>query len=143
MVATDPEGEVLRTASGEAIQIPRVVALTSFVRVPYRRVPLTRATLFARDDYRCQMSGCQARATTIDHVVPRSRGGKHEWENVVAMCHSHNARKDNKLLSELGWTLKRSPEAPRMGFVVPESKVHPTWVEWPPYMRGTQAAQIA
>lgn len=137
VVATDPEGEVLRTASGDAVQVPRVVALTSFVRVPHRRVPLTRTTLFARDDYRCQVTGCEARATTVDHVIPRSRGGQHVWENVVAMCHAHNAKKDDKLLSELNWTLRRPPAAPKMGFVVPESKIHPSWVEWLPYTQAT------
>src|SRR3954451_16346423 len=64
------------------MRVPVVVRLTRFVRVPYRmHVPLTRRAVFARDGGRCVY--CTAPATSIDHVVPRSRGGEHVWENVV------------------------------------------------------------
>src|SRR3546814_18010380 len=67
------------------VPLPSVVRLRSFVKVPYRRrAPLNRRGIFARDDHMCQY--CGAAAESIDHVVPRSRGGQHEWENVVAAC---------------------------------------------------------
>ena len=84
-----------------------MIRLANYVRVPYRgRVPLTRAGLMHRDRYRCAY--CGGRAETIDHVVPRSRGGPHSWTNCVACCAKCNHRKADKLLSELGWRLRFS-----------------------------------
>ena len=74
------------------IPVPSVIRLVHFVRVPYRsRVPLSRRAVFARDGHRCQY--CNRAAENIDHIVPRSRGGEHAWENVVASCRACNARK--------------------------------------------------
>ena len=106
----DSDGLVLHSAS-LAVQVPSVIKLSNYVRVPYRaRVPLTRAGLMYRDRYRCAY--CGGRADTIDHVVPRSRGGAHSWQNCVASCAKCNHRKADRLLSELGWRLHRAPSAP-------------------------------
>ena len=73
------------------VAVPSVVRLRYFVRVPFqRRAALNRRALFARDGHRCQY--CDGPAESIDHVVPRSRGGGHEWENVVAACRPCNVR---------------------------------------------------
>src|SRR6185295_334280 len=73
------------------IAAPSVMRLSRYVRVPYRRpVPMTRAGVLRRDGRRCAY--CARRADTIDHVVPRSRGGAHTWENCVAACRTCNAR---------------------------------------------------
>ena len=78
------------------VPVPSVIRLDHFVRVPYRnRVPLSRRAVFARDGHRCQY--CNRAAENIDHVVPRSRGGPHAWDNVVASCRSCNARKEDRL----------------------------------------------
>ena len=72
-----------------------MVRLRRFVRVPYRpHAPLTRRAVFARDGWTCQY--CAAPAENLDHVIPRSRGGKHTWENVVAACRRCNAKKENR-----------------------------------------------
>jgi 5-methylcytosine-specific restriction endonuclease McrA len=111
VVHGDTSGLVLHSASG-AVEVPSVIRLRVFVRVPYRaRVPLTRAALMHRDRFRCAY--CGLRAETIDHVVPRSRGGTHTWENCVACCARCNHRKADKLLAELGWPLRTMPHAPR------------------------------
>ena len=111
VVHGDAAGLVLHSATG-AVEVPSVIRLRMFVRVPYRaRVPLTRAALMHRDRFRCAY--CGGRAETIDHVVPRSRGGTHTWENCVACCASCNHRKADKLLAELGWPLRVMPAAPR------------------------------
>ena len=84
----------------------------TFVRVPYRaRVPMTRAALMHRDRFCCAY--CGAKADTVDHVVPRSRGGDHSWENCVACCSTCNHRKGDKLLTELGWSLRLAPTSPK------------------------------
>ncbi|HEX5345640.1 MAG TPA: HNH endonuclease [Pseudonocardiaceae bacterium] len=111
VVHGDAAGLVLHSATTSVVA-PSVIKLCTFVRVPYRaRVPMTRATLMHRDRYRCTY--CGARAETIDHVVPRSRGGEHCWENCVACCALCNHRKADRLLSELGWKLRVAPRAPR------------------------------
>lgn len=111
IVHRDATGAVLHSAT-MTIDVPSVIRLRRYVRIPYRtRVPLTRAALMRRDNYRCAY--CGHRAETIDHVIPRSRGGKHTWENCVASCSSCNHRKADKLLEELGWVLKVTPAVPR------------------------------
>ena len=107
----DSAGLVLHSAN-RTVEVPSVIKLSTYVRVPYRaRVPLTRAGLMYRDRYRCAY--CGGRADTIDHVVPRSRGGAHTWQNCVASCAKCNHRKADRLLSELGWHLRTTPSAPR------------------------------
>ncbi len=111
VVHGDPAGLVVHSATSSVV-VPSVIRLSNYVRVPYRgRVPLTRAGLMHRDRYRCAY--CGGRADTIDHVVPRSRGGPHTWQNCVASCARCNHRKADKLLSELGWRLRVVPNAPR------------------------------
>lgn len=111
VVHDDSSGAVLHSASVK-LPAPSVIRLRRYVRVPHRsRVPLTRAALMRRDNYMCAY--CGTKADTIDHVVPRSRGGQHIWENCVASCTRCNHRKADSLIEELGWTLDRDPAAPR------------------------------
>ncbi|HLT70141.1 MAG TPA: HNH endonuclease, partial [Acidimicrobiales bacterium] len=93
------------------VAVPSVVRLRRYVRVPYRwRTPLNRRAVFARDGHRCQY--CGAPAESIDHVVPRSRGGRHTWDNVVAACRPCNVRKRDRLLEETSMRLLRPPAEP-------------------------------
>ena len=113
--------------------VPSVIRLTYFVKVPFRaRAALNRRAVFARDGHRCQY--CGASAENIDHVVPRSRGGEHVWENVVAACRPCNTRKEDRLLHEVGFVLRRKPMAPRelTWVVVAVGTVHP---HWEPYLQ--------
>lgn len=111
VVHDDPSGPVIHSAT-RAVMVPSVIRLRTFVRVPYRaRVPLTRAALMHRDRFSCAY--CGARADTVDHVVPRSRGGDHSWENCVACCAPCNHRKADRLLTEIGWTLRLIPSPPK------------------------------
>ena len=91
---------------------PSVVRLGYFVKVPYQaRIGLNRRSVFARDGHRCQY--CGSAAENIDHVVPRSRGGTHTWENVVAACRPCNHRNQVLLLHETPLSLQRAEVAPR------------------------------
>lgn len=111
VVHGDSAGMTLHSAT-HSIEVPSVIRLSQFVQVPYRgRVPLSRAALMLRDGNRCAY--CGNRAETIDHVVPRSRGGSHTWENCVACCTRCNHRKADRTLRELGWRLSETPKAPR------------------------------
>ena len=95
-----------------SIPVPSVIRLLRYVRVPYRRrVPLNRRAVFARDAHTCQY--CAAPAENIDHIVPRSRGGSHTWENVVAACRRCNTKKGDRTPGEASMCLGRVPRAPR------------------------------
>lgn len=109
------------------VPCPSVIRLVHYVRVPYRnRVPLSRRAVFARDDHRCQY--CNRPAENLDHVIPRSRGGEHTWENVVAACRPCNSRKENRYLDETDLRLHRRPVAPAPGWVVTSgAPVDPAW----------------
>ena len=110
VVHHDPTGPMIHSATS-SIVVPSVIQLRTYVRVPYRaRVPMTRAALMHRDRFCCAY--CGAKADTVDHVIPRSRGGDHSWENCVACCSTCNHRKGDKLLSDLGWALRRAPVPP-------------------------------
>jgi 5-methylcytosine-specific restriction endonuclease McrA len=112
---------------------PAVVRLVHFVRVPFRnRVPLSRRAVFARDQHRCQY--CHRGAENIDHVVPRSKGGAHVWENVVASCRSCNARKEDRLPAECGLKLHRRPQAPHasLWLVAQAGSIDPLWEPYLP-----------
>jgi 5-methylcytosine-specific restriction endonuclease McrA len=105
------DGGVLHSSS-VTLESPSVIRLRRYIRIPYRnRVPLTRAALMRRDNYRCVY--CGRKGETIDHVLPRSKGGAHTWENCVASCTDCNHRKADRLLGELGWTLPVEPTVPR------------------------------
>ena len=125
------EGGSFRSES-LTITAPSVMRLSRYVRVPYRpSVPMTRAGVLRRDGRVCAY--CGKRADTIDHVLPRSRGGAHSWENCVAACRACNSRKADRLLSELGWVLHFPPGPPRRansGVLMLTVEPHPTWEPW-------------
>jgi 5-methylcytosine-specific restriction endonuclease McrA len=115
------DGEIRSTSI--CFAMPAVVRLRYMVHVPFR-------------NKRCQFSHCNRVASTVDHRVPRSRGGEHLWTNLVAACPACNARKGDRLLHELGWSLRRKPVAPR-GVVVllsaaGVSTVPEVWMDWLP-----------
>ena len=116
-----------------AFAVPSVIRLNYFVKVPFRaRAALSRRAVFVRDNHRCQY--CGASAENIDHIIPRSRGGEHVWENVVAACRPCNTRKEDRLIHEVGFVLRRKPMAPRelTWVVVAVGTVHP---HWEPYLQ--------
>lgn len=121
-----------------AVDVPSVIKLRSFVRVPYRRrAALNRRAVFARDGSRCQY--CAAPAESIDHVVPRSKGGEHVWENVVAACRPCNTRKRDRLLSETTMVLRRRPTAPReLSWIIVAVGRVPS--DWEPYLQPALSA---
>ncbi|GAA5069155.1 HNH endonuclease [Nocardia callitridis] len=130
-VHDDATGPVIHSAE-TALSVPSVIRLRSYVHVPYRaRVPMTRAALMHRDRYRCGY--CGAKAETIDHVIPRSRGGEHSWENCVASCAPCNHRKADKMLSEIGWTLRAplvSPKGPHWRLLSTSADLDPVWLQY-------------
>jgi 5-methylcytosine-specific restriction endonuclease McrA len=111
---------------------PSVIRLRYYVRVP-RRVHVTpnRKAVFLRDGHVCQY--CGAAAENVDHVVPRSRGGPHTWDNVVAACRRCNTRKENRMPADAGLRLRRRPANPPEGFWL-QLMVGRAEPEWLPYL---------
>ena len=122
---------MLRSAQLVVAQ-PAVVRLNRYVRVPYRPpTSVSRAGVLRRDGRRCAY--CGGRGDTIDHVVPRSRGGLHSWENCVACCGRCNTRKADRTLDELGWQLGTTPGPPRRltsGELWLSDDTDPAWRRW-------------
>ena len=114
-------------------EIPSVVRLNRFVKVPYRRAaPVTRRAVFGRDGHRCQY--CGSAAESIDHVLPRSKGGNHTWENVVACCRPCNIRKGDRSPAEAGFRLAASPRPPRRYAWIYASTGYQVDPDWQPYL---------
>ncbi len=92
---------------------PMVIRLVAYVRVPRdtHRRKITRRAVFARDRWECQYCGARSNLT-VDHVVPRSKGGPSSWENIVASCAPCNRRKGDKLARHVGMHLRRQPRTP-------------------------------
>ena len=105
--------EVLRSET-MALDQPEVIRLVSFVRVPrdIHRRRITRKAVLARDAWTCQYCGSRKSSLTVDHVIPRSRGGESIWENIVASCASCNRRKGNQLPREIRMHPRKLPRAP-------------------------------
>ena len=127
-VVVEQAGDRVLHSEHTTVEAPAVVRLRHYVRVPYRRsVPLTRRAVLERDAHRCAY--CPRRADTVDHVVPRSRGGQHSWTNVVAACYKCNHRKGSILLAELRWELPFTPAEPTssVALVVGWVRREPEW----------------
>lgn len=110
--------EILENGRGEihsasaAFIIPSVIRLVYFIRRPRPQLRLSRREVLLRDSYTCQYCGTKARDLTLDHVIPRRKGGKHIWENVVAACKHCNSRKAGRTPQEAQMHLRRQPFRP-------------------------------
>ncbi len=127
-------GEVDRPASPEAdyvqtprhrILVPRVIRLSGYDRVPRREVRFSRHNVLARDEHRCQYCGKRLPASqlSLDHVMPKSRGGPSSWTNVVAACNPCNTRKGGRLPAEASMRLRSAPHVPKKNPLLAD-KVH-------------------
>jgi 5-methylcytosine-specific restriction endonuclease McrA len=108
------EGEGALHSERLELARPCVIRLVRYVRIPrdVHRRKITRKAVLARDAYTCQYCGRQASGLTVDHVVPRSRGGESVWENIVASCAPCNRRKGNRLPREVKMHPARRPKPP-------------------------------
>lgn len=129
----------LRSATRDH-QVPSVIRLVYLIKRPRPQVRLTRREVFVRDAYTCQYCGQKARDITIDHVVPRQRGGKHTWDNLVTACRPCNHRKGGRTPEEARMALLRPPQRPRGGsFYVFHQYLH-TRVTWQKFIPEWQEA---
>lgn len=132
------DARVLRTPS-QVVPVPSIIRLRRYVRRPHRqRLAFNRKNVFRRDDHTCQYCGRRSHDLTLDHVMPRSRGGPTSWENVVACCRSCNASKRDRTPSEAEMLLRRHPGAPSWLFSTSPgllADINPAWLPYLPRVR--------
>jgi 5-methylcytosine-specific restriction endonuclease McrA len=124
----ETRGSFVRSTNSR-FAMPEVIRLVRYDRIPHREVAFTRHNVFARDRHRCSYCGRKkpTEQLDLDHVLPRSRGGPHEWTNVVTSCRPCNLKKADKLPDEAGMPLKIRPDKPRwtlMGSLVPHPRAN-------------------
>lgn len=109
----EANGEIVHTVS-RRFRVPAIIVLRIFDRLPRKEVKFTRNNVFARDGHICQCCGqhFEIRHLNLDHVIPRDKGGKTSWENVVCSCVRCNTRKANKLPAEANMFPIRAPKPP-------------------------------
>jgi 5-methylcytosine-specific restriction endonuclease McrA len=94
------------------LPVPTVIRLRSYVKIPYKEISLSRRNLLHRDNYTCQYCGDRRHDLTIDHIVPRSKGGTDSWENVVAACLKCNVKKGDRTPKEANMVMATTPRRP-------------------------------
>ena len=134
-IIAEYESEV--RSSTFSMKIPSVIALKKYIPIS-KKPPFTRFNLFLRDDFSCQYCGdiFTSNDLTFDHVIPKSKGGKTKWENVVAACSKCNLKKSDLLLSEVNMKLIKQPFMPSnqqlqvSGKKFPPNYLHKSWMDY-------------
>jgi len=124
----------IKTGSG-VFRLPSALVLVNYVFIPFSLARPSKRNIIRRDNSECQYCGCHVsrESVTIDHVIPKSRGGKHEWTNVVVSCKKCNSKKSNRTPTETGIAPRRIPVAPKRGllFVEVVDEYHKIiWSRW-------------
>jgi len=124
------------------IQVPRVIRLLWYERIPKRRARYSRRSLLVRDDHSCQYCGGRfpAGQLSIDHVVPRSRGGETSWENVVCSCLPCNVKKGGRTPQEARMRLIRKPSRPRYSPLLSLKMASPICESWRTFLQITSSS---
>jgi len=124
----------IKTTSG-VYQLPKAIVLVEYVHIPYTNCPVTRRNVIKRDKYTCQYCGKHLgkKEYTVDHIIPRSKGGKNTWENLVASCRKCNFKKANKSLGETNMRLLKEPKQPSRDFIHVvgiDTNTNKSWSRW-------------
>lgn len=123
----------IKTTNGY-FELPSVIILREYVRVPYfRSKSPSKRNVYRRDGHKCQYCGCHlnAKNASIDHVMPRSRGGGHSWDNIVSACKPCNRKKSNRTPEEARMPLQKSPSAPtRSAIIFASLEGRDQWERW-------------
>jgi 5-methylcytosine-specific restriction endonuclease McrA len=125
------EGEDYIRASNITFRVPEVILLSRYDKMPQHKIHFSRRTIYKRDANTCQYCGCQpgTEELTIDHVMPRSRGGKTTWENCVLACVGCNSRKADRTPEEAKMVLRKKPKKPIMPLFKGDVRIK-SWETW-------------
>lgn len=134
------KAEVIQNGNGEihtlnwSLPVPSVIRLFYCPPLPPRQVRLTKFEVFNRDRFTCQYCGRKTTQLTLDHVIPRHRGGEHSWENIVTACIPCNHRKAGKTPEEAGLRLIRKPKPPPPQFFPIPYRYLENYPQWSPFL---------
>ncbi|MCC5920876.1 MAG: HNH endonuclease [Cyclobacteriaceae bacterium] len=131
------ESQSLRSVS-QKFNAPAVIKIRRYVNIPYKGVMLSRQNIFKRDNQTCQYCGSK-KDLTLDHVIPRSKGGKSTWNNLVTACKKCNSLKGDMLLEESPVKLKTLPYKPGYGVFLQDFSGQSN-KEWEPFLRRKSKA---
>ncbi len=133
----EPDQDWIRSVSFE-IQVPRVLRLLNYDRVPQQRVRLNRRNIFARDGNHCQYCGRRFATSelSLDHIVPTCRGGETTWENLVCACVKCNVRKGGRTPTEAGLKLIRIPIRPKRSPLLAIKLGNPKYASWRTFLNA-------
>ena len=116
-----------------SIYIPSVIRLKDYVKLNQKKIPLSRKNILKRDNHICQYCNSKSKFMTIDHIIPKDKGGRDSWENLVAACVPCNTKKGNKLLKDIDMILLKKPKAPSFLFNI-QSELSNSQDSWKPYL---------
>lgn len=127
--------DVIHSAT-RIFQLPSVIRLVHLIRRPRPKLRLTRKEIFARDGWACVYCGKEVRDLTLDHVIPRHRGGAHTWENLVSACKACNHRKAGRTPREAHMLMRRQPSEPRVSIYYTFFSYLGAQPEWQKFVPG-------
>ncbi|MCC7366697.1 MAG: HNH endonuclease [Dehalococcoidia bacterium] len=133
---------VIHTAT-TTFPLPSVIRLVNLIRRPRPRIRLTRKEIFARDGWLCVYCGRATKDLTLDHVLPRHRGGAHTWENLVSACKPCNHRKAGRTPQEARMDMHAQPHMPRVSIYYAFYPYLGTQLEWRKFVPGYDGASAA
>lgn len=110
-VVAKRDGKLIRSINF-AMPFPSVIRLARYIKVPFKKIELSRRNILKRDGFRCQYCGTKSHELTIDHIIPKSRGGSDSWDNLVSACKSCNNKKADRTPEEAGLHLLKRPRRP-------------------------------
>lgn len=117
--------------------MPSVIKLTRYVHIPYKGVVLTRENVFKRDGFKCQYCGT-SKELTLDHLIPKAKGGKTTWNNLVTACKRCNSKKGNYSLEQAGLSLNFKPYRPSYIMYLKDMSGD-NYEEWKPYLESKKS----
>jgi len=131
----EEEDDWIRTPTAE-IQVPRVIRLLTFDKLPKQTVKFNRRNIFARDNNQCQYCGKRFPTSelSLDHVVPRSQGGQSSWHNIVCACVNCNVRKGGRTPKQAHMSLIRKPDKPKRSPMLNLKLTHKKYQSWKTFL---------
>ncbi|ACD89261.1 MAG: HNH endonuclease [Chlorobium limicola] len=130
-VAHHPEKAICTVSC--CFPLPSIIRLNVFVRVPFKKIMLNKKNILRRDAFRCQYCGRTDLPLTVDHILPRSRGGEESWENLITACLRCNTKKGNRTPSEAGMATRSKPARPNH-IIFMQQLTASVSDEWKPYL---------
>jgi 5-methylcytosine-specific restriction endonuclease McrA len=133
----EEDDDWIRTSNSE-IQVPRVIRLLAYEKLPRQTVKFNRRNIFARDNNQCQYCGRKFPTSelSLDHVIPRSQGGQSTWENIVCACVACNVRKGGRTPKQAHLSLIRKPEKPRRSPLLNLKLTHRKYQSWKTFLEN-------